>query len=104
MAFMDYVPGGGCSSLKGQLPSESQFMAYFFIPNFPRTTKWLTEEQRQLATWRLSEDIGEDDWVGSEHQTWGHGFKLAFTDINLVSSIHRPFHLKELALANVKPC
>jgi MFS family permease len=55
--------------------------AFFILPNFPRTTKWLTEEERQLATWRLEEDIGEDDWVDSEHQTFWKGFKMAFTDI-----------------------
>lgn len=55
--------------------------SFFFLPNFPRTTKWLTEQQRQLAVWRLEEDIGEDDWVDSEHQSFWHGMKLAFTDI-----------------------
>jgi len=55
--------------------------AYFVLPNFPRTTKWLTEEERQLAIWRLQEDIGTDDWVGSEQQSFFHGFKLAFLDI-----------------------
>jgi hypothetical protein len=42
---------------------------------------WLSEEQRQLAVWRLQEDIGQDDWVSSEGQSFWHGFKLAFTDI-----------------------
>ncbi|MCJ1469870.1 hypothetical protein MMC07_008514 [Pseudocyphellaria aurata] len=55
--------------------------AYFVLPNFPRTTSWLTESERQLAVWRLDEDIGEDDWVGSEKQTFSHGLKLAFLDI-----------------------
>lgn len=54
--------------------------AYFIIPNFPRTTKWLTEEEVQLASWRLEEDIGEDDWVDAEHQSFFHGMKLAFMD------------------------
>ena len=55
--------------------------AYFVLPNFPRTTRWLTEEERQLAIWRLEEDIGEDDWVGTGQQTFFHGMKLAFQDI-----------------------
>jgi hypothetical protein len=29
---------------------------------------------------RLQEDIGEDDWVNSEEQTFWEGAKLAFTD------------------------
>ena len=59
------------------------FCAYFVLPNFPRTTSWLTEEERQLAVWRLEEDIGEDDWVGSTQQTFLHGFKLAVQDIKM---------------------
>ncbi|KAF9887420.1 hypothetical protein FE257_010275 [Aspergillus nanangensis] len=55
--------------------------AIFILPNFPRTTSWLSEEEKQLATWRLEEDIGEDDWVDSEQQSFLHGCKLAFTDI-----------------------
>jgi len=57
--------------------------AFFVLPNFPRTTSWLTEEERQLAIWRLDEDIGEDDWISSEAQTFGHGLKLAVVDIKM---------------------
>ncbi|KAF7861440.1 hypothetical protein EAF04_008005 [Stromatinia cepivora] len=54
---------------------------YFIIPNFPRTTAWLTEQESELAVWRLEEDVGMDDWVDSHQQTFMHGLKLAFTDI-----------------------
>ncbi|KAL8652600.1 MAG: hypothetical protein Q9210_002586 [Variospora velana] len=57
--------------------------AFLVLPNFPRTTTWLTENERQLAVWRLDEDIGEDDWVGSEKQTFGQGMKLAFADVKM---------------------
>ncbi|KAF2757108.1 MFS general substrate transporter [Pseudovirgaria hyperparasitica] len=57
--------------------------AFFILPNFPRTTKWLTEEERQLAVWRLQEDIGEDDWVSSSDQSFFHGLKLAVLDIKV---------------------
>lgn len=50
------------------------------LPNFPRTTKWLTEEERALAIWRLEEDVGEDDWVEEKQSMW-HGARLAFSDI-----------------------
>lgn len=66
-------------------------IAIFVLPNFPRTTSWLTEEEKALAAWRLEEDIGEDDWVDSEQQSFLHGAKLAFTDIKtyiLVSSLN----------------
>ncbi|KAI4275664.1 MAG: hypothetical protein LQ337_003057 [Flavoplaca oasis] len=59
------------------------FAAYFVLPNFPRTTTWLTEDERQLAIWRLDEDIGEDDWTGSHNQTFWNGMKLAFQDIKM---------------------
>ncbi|KAF5873137.1 putative pantothenate transporter liz1 protein [Botrytis fragariae] len=55
--------------------------AYFILPNFPRTTAWLTDRERELAVWRLEEDVGMDDWVDSHQQTFKHGLKLAFTDI-----------------------
>jgi MFS family permease len=59
------------------------FIAYFILPNFPRSTSWLTEEERQLAVWRLDEDIGEDDWVDSQRQSFKVGLKLAFSDIKM---------------------
>ena len=57
------------------------FSSFFILPNFPRTTKWLSEEERQLAVYRLQEDIGEDDWTSAEQQTFFHGLKLALLDI-----------------------
>lgn len=59
------------------------FIAYFVLPNLPRTTSWLTENERQLAVWRLDEDIGEDDWIDSSQQTFFHGIMLAFQDIKM---------------------
>ncbi|KAL8911690.1 MAG: hypothetical protein Q9171_003180 [Xanthocarpia ochracea] len=59
------------------------FAAYFVLPDFPRTTTWLTEDERQLAIWRLDEDIGEDDWTGTQNQTFWRGLKLAFQDVKM---------------------
>ena len=73
--------------------------AFFVLPNFPRTTKWLTEEERALAVWRLEEDIGEDDWVSSEDQTFWQGAIMAFTDtktyilVRIFSSPLSPYSL-----------
>ncbi|MCJ1352885.1 MAG: hypothetical protein MMC33_002869 [Icmadophila ericetorum] len=69
--------------IEGSVTIVIAFAAYFILPNFPRTTTWLTEDERQLAVWRLDEDIGEDDWVGSKQQTFFHGLKLAITDIKM---------------------
>jgi hypothetical protein len=55
--------------------------AFWVLPNFPRTTSWLTQEERELAIWRLEEDIGADDWVDSQHQSFMVGLKLAFSDV-----------------------
>ena len=80
------------------------FCAYFLLPNFPRTTTWLTEEEKQLAIWRLDEDIGEDDWVGSAQQTFVHGFELAVQDIKMWILVR--FHHVALCirLAGIDPC
>jgi MFS family permease len=67
--------------IEGSVTIAIAFISYFFLPNFPRTTSWLTDEERQLAIWRLEEDIGEDDWVDSQHQSFKVGLKLAFSDI-----------------------
>ncbi|KAL8801811.1 MAG: hypothetical protein Q9182_004218 [Xanthomendoza sp. 2 TL-2023] len=69
--------------IEGVITIVIAFAAYFVLPDFPRTTTWLTEEERQLAIWRLDEDIGEDDWTGAQNQTFWHGMKLAFQDIKM---------------------
>lgn len=67
--------------IEGVITVGIAFAAFFILPDFPRTTKWLTQEKRELAIWRLEEDIGEDDWVGSKEQTLLHGFNLAIKDL-----------------------
>ena len=75
--------------------------AYWILPDFPRTTSWLTEDEKQLAIWRLDEDIGEDDWMGSEQQTFSHGLKLAFQDVKMwVLVCWIPLYAFEIAHAN----
>ena len=66
-------------------------IAIFVLPNFPRTTRWLTDDERALAVWRLDEDIGEDDWIDSKHQTFWHGFKLACADIKMWIMVRQLF-------------
>lgn len=66
--------------LEGTITIGIACVAFFILPNFPRTTSWLTTEERELAIWRLQEDIGEDDWVDGAHQSFGQGAKMAFAD------------------------
>lgn len=54
--------------------------AFFILPNFPKTTGWLTPEERELAIWRLEEDAGE---VDEDHRSVLWGFKLAIRDIRV---------------------
>ncbi|CAJ2502445.1 Uu.00g098390.m01.CDS01 [Anthostomella pinea] len=67
--------------IEGVITVGIAFGANFVLPNFPRTTSWLTEEERALAVWRLEEDIGEDDWIDSKQQTLWYGARLAFADV-----------------------
>ncbi|KAI0012341.1 major facilitator superfamily domain-containing protein [Xylariaceae sp. FL0662B] len=67
--------------IEGVITVAFAIMAIFILPDFPRTTTWLSEEEKALAIWRLEEDIGEDDWIDSEHQTLWHGARLAFADV-----------------------
>ncbi|CRG89202.1 putative transporter C1002,16c [Talaromyces islandicus] len=67
--------------IEGAITIVVAIISAFILPNFPRTTGWLSEEEKELAAWRLEEDIGEDDWVDSEQQSFLHGVKLALADI-----------------------
>jgi hypothetical protein len=67
--------------IEGAITVVIAFGCYFILPNFPRTTKWLSEQERQLAVWRLEEDVGEDDWVSSDKQNFWDGLKLAVQDM-----------------------
>jgi hypothetical protein len=58
-------------------------VCFFILPNLPRTTTWLTEEERQLAVWRLQDDIGLDDSTPAEDQGFWHGMGLAFQDVKV---------------------
>ncbi|CEJ91917.1 hypothetical protein VHEMI07600 [[Torrubiella] hemipterigena] len=37
------------------------FIAAYFLPDYPSTTRWLDEEERAFASWRLLADVGEAD-------------------------------------------
>ncbi|KAM0224754.1 hypothetical protein ACHAQD_001548 [Fusarium lateritium] len=57
------------------------FVAAFALPNYPHTTKWLSEEERAFAAWRLAQDISEVDAYG-ESTVWD-GVKMAVRDYRL---------------------
>jgi sugar phosphate permease len=55
--------------------------AGFILPDYPATTKWLSEEERNFASWRLMVDINETDDTHSR-SIW-EGVKLCLTDYRL---------------------
>jgi len=55
--------------------------AAFILPDYPSTTRWLTEEERSFATWRLLADINETDEANAR-SVWD-GVKLALGDYRL---------------------
>ncbi|KAH0426078.1 TNA1 is necessary for nicotinic acid import into the cell [Colletotrichum camelliae] len=55
--------------------------AFFILPDFPANTKWLTEQERQMAMWRMEVDAaGEEDWTSSSEQPIFAGFKMILVD------------------------
>lgn len=104
---MDYVKGlrawRWLFIIEGAITIVIAFIALFILPNFPRTTPWLSEEEKELAVWRLEEDIGEDDWVDSSEQSFLHGCKLAFSDIKTWVLVC-PFPDKEPQTPRLIPC
>lgn len=55
--------------------------AGFILTDYPATTKWLNEEERNFASWRLMADISESDDTHSR-SIW-EGVKLCLTDYRL---------------------
>jgi hypothetical protein len=51
----------------------------FILPNFPRTTNWLTEDEREFMAWRMAEDAGSHTWT-PEEKSFSHGIVLAIRD------------------------
>ncbi|KAG2143398.1 MFS general substrate transporter [Suillus bovinus] len=66
--------------IEGALTVAVAIMAVFVLPDFPTTTKWLTDDERRLALKRMEEDAGVGDQSETEHGRRGHGFFLAIAD------------------------
>ena len=59
----------------------------FILPDFPHTTKWLSEEEKALATGRLREGSGSHD---EERGSLLSGLRMALTDYKvwLLACVH----------------
>ncbi|KAJ5488399.1 Major facilitator superfamily domain general substrate transporter [Penicillium expansum] len=80
-AFSGLIAAGITSNMDNVLGLRAWRWLFIIEGAVTIVVAWLSEEEKQLAVWRLEEDIGEDDWMDSEQQTFLHGAKLAFTDI-----------------------
>ncbi|OQO03926.1 hypothetical protein B0A48_10568 [Cryoendolithus antarcticus] len=67
--------------IEGVITIAAAIAAVFILPDYPATTRWLSEEERNFAAWRLLSDINEDDEVKST-SVWV-GLKLALVDYRL---------------------
>ncbi|KAF9058157.1 sugar transporter [Panaeolus papilionaceus] len=70
--------------IEGALTIFVAVVAIFILPDFPATTRWISDEERRLAMRRMEEDAGVGDEVQTEgeqgHQGPFHGLFLAVTD------------------------
>ncbi|KAK1527057.1 TNA1 is necessary for nicotinic acid import into the cell [Colletotrichum costaricense] len=67
--------------IEGSLTVAIALGAFFVLPDFPANTKWLTDQERQLAMWRMEVDAaGEEDWTSSSSQPIFEGFKMILVD------------------------
>lgn len=56
-------------------------MSALVLPDYPATTRWLTDEEKAFAAWRLLADIDEPD-LQHDASVWT-GAKLALRDYRL---------------------
>ncbi|KAK4167452.1 putative MFS transporter [Cladorrhinum sp. PSN259] len=67
--------------IEGVITIGVAFIAMWILPDYPSTTRWLSEEERSFAAWRLLADINESD--DQKARTIWQGAKLAFLDYRL---------------------
>lgn len=66
--------------MEGAITVVIAFGVFFVLPDFPINTKWITEEERALATYRLFADVGQDDWQSSSEESILDGLKQCLRD------------------------
>lgn len=67
--------------IEGVLSIGVAIVAGVFLPDYPSTTRWLSEEERAFAAWRLIDDAQESDDRHSD-SVWD-GVKMAFKDYRI---------------------
>lgn len=66
---------------EGTITIALAILSGFILPDYPHTTRWLSEEERAFASWRLLSDINEADERHSQ-SIW-EGVKEAFKDYRI---------------------
>lgn len=67
--------------VEGTITIGIAILASFFLPNYPATTSWLSEEEKTFAAWRLLADVNEED---ERHaRSTMAGLRLALQDYRL---------------------
>lgn len=64
--------------IEGSICFPVALITIWVLPDYPATTKWLTEDERKLAVLRIAEEANQED-NRSEVSSW-QGFKMAFKD------------------------
>jgi len=67
--------------IEGVITIGVAFVAGWYLPDYPLNTRWLSEEDRHYAQWRLIDDTGEAD-ISAATSVW-EGLKLALCDPRL---------------------
>lgn len=69
-------------SQQGSITVVVAFPAYFVLPNFPHNSNGFTEQERQMAMWRLNADINTTDSEAetNESKSLIYGFKSCISD------------------------
>lgn len=87
-------------------------LAYFFLPDYPGTTKWLTYEERVVAQGRLAVDAGSDElvsednagdsiwlglrWAASDYRVWLFAFLALSSAGSMAFAYFLPTLIKDL--------
>lgn len=67
--------------MEGVVTIGVSFVAAFVLPDYPATTRWLSDEEKAFAAWRLLVDVNEADELKAT--TIWQGVKLALLDYRL---------------------
>lgn len=67
--------------IEGSITIGAALLSTLILPNYPATTRWLSDEEKAYAQWRLIDDAGEADHPDAS--TLVDGVRLALKDPKL---------------------